>query len=709
MRPVSSPPLPMRRAEPTDALEPGPGQMPAVPAARRLVRWSVLGFIAAGATQLVVPLAKQPPAKDTIPLVRHLMELLARHNMSVLYWSLLVALGLLALGMLVWSHSWLQWRRSRVRGAIALRLRPLRPDQIRVRARWSTVRPWVPARIRVRYPTGTVQSDPTAVLAEMFLVEFGLTVNVQWAPRRDGINIHRIRPPRERGPDPTRLEDESETVGKLHATLTPLLPGLDVDQTATRLDESGSPTTLVLRYQQTTKDISVRFRSRVQSVLEAKVPSPTGAWAIRWRPEEHTVVVSPSEPIPEYALNEGIPAGHNDRLALPLGLGSGARLLAWRPLKYPHLLLAGSTGGGKTSVIRTLLVMALLSGWRVWICDPKQTSFQYFRDWAGVERLCITGETIRQAILDHRDEMQRTYDDLLNQRITHDQITPLLLIFDEVTDGLAEIADYVEENFDDIQDGDRNVKLTREIKRAENAMWRVTRKGREAARWQVLGLQRPDTRFIPGEARDNLMSRAAAGVMRSDGAEMVFEDSAVKQRVTRRTEDPDTGEIREEQIAGRITIDFGNGPEPMQSLWTPDPAKADDNERALLERLKEQVADAQIAEQRRVAKIGIAVGVALQQDRTSDGESSATVEDADVATETGERQVAVKDLQAGQWILLELDDALIAAEVLDIDVDADGDMVMLGYCTAAGEAGGYEIDADALISLTQDPSTGRTR
>lgn len=700
MRPVSSPPLAVPRSESPDAYEPGPGQMPAVPISRRLVRWAVMGFLAAAAIAVTAPLWRRPPAANTIPLLRYLATFTAQSGPQLAGWVALSAAGVLALAGLVWSRTWLQWRRSRVRGAIARRLKPLRPDQIRVRARWSPIRRWLPDRIKVRYPSGMVQSDPTDELVEMFAVEFGLTVRASWAPRRDGIDIQRIAPPRPTGPDPTRLEDDNVAVGKLHTTLAPLLPGLTVDQTQTRLDDNGAPQLLVLNYEQTTKDIAPRFRARVQSVIESKVPSPTGAWAIRWRPEDHTVVVSPSEPLPEFALNEGLPPEHTDMLALPLGFGSGNRLRLWRPLKYPHLLISGATGGGKTALIRTVLVMALLSGWRVWILDPKQTSFQHFADWPGVERLCITGEEMRQAALDHRDEMQKIYRDLLLGRVTHDQITPILLIFDEVTEGFADIGEYVEENFEDIQDGDKNIKLSRELKRAESAIWRVTRKGREARAWQLLGLQRPDTRFIPGEARDNLISRAAAGQMRGDGLEMMFEDPSVKQRVTKRIEDPETGEIREQQVPGRITVDLGDGPEPMQSLWTPDPAKATEDERALLERLREQVADAQIARMRRekfaeVARAG-------EDDDEPVSPTKGVDRSSDTHPSLGE-QVPAGDLEAGQWILLEVGGETIAVEVLELTADDDDETVTVEYCTVEGEAGGYELEAAELVTVTPGP------
>lgn len=708
MRPLSSPPYPGPHPPGIDALEPGPAQMPAVPAARVLMRWAGMGLVAAIGLYVVEPVLGRPPAARMIPLTRRLAELGHAYAGAAATWAAVGASGVGVLAVLVWSRSWLQWRRSRVRGAIARRLRPvpLRPEQIRVRARWSALRRWLPARIRVRYPAGMVREDPTEALVEMFAVEFGLVVAVGWEPQRDGIFIERIAPPKPVEPDPPRLEERHEPVGKLHTTLAQLLPGLAVDQEQTQMDAAGAPQVLVLRYDQTTKDIAPRFRARVHSVIETKVTSPTGAWAIQWRPEHHTIIVRPSEPLPDRALNTGIPPGHTDPLALALGFGSGGRSVVWQPLKYPHLLVAGVTGAGKTALIRTVLVMALLQGWRVWILDPKQTSFLHFADWPGVERLCITGEEMRQALLDHRDEMQGAYEGLRTGRLTHDQIIPLLLIFDEVTEGFADIVEYVEENFEEIKDGDTNVKLNRELKRG--ATWRVTRKGREVRAWQLLGLQRPDTRFIPGEARDNLISRAAAGQMRGDGLEMMFEDPAVKQRVTKRVEDPQTGDVREQHVPGRITIDVGNGPEPCQSMWTPDPAKALGEEKELLAQLREMVTDAQTARLRRgtvhqvnASPAAVELPMAESPPLTLEHDPGAAVPQP--GPDAG-KQVLVGDLEVGQWICLEEDGQTTEVEILDLTADEDDLMATVEYRSADGGEGSYELDTSDVITTTRPPA-----
>jgi hypothetical protein len=625
----------------------------------------------------------------------------------------------------LWGLARLQWRHGRVKTAIARRLR-LAPHEVKVRVVWHPTRPWLPWLVWVTYPTALIQADPTGMLIQLFAVDFGLVMAPRWKPTADRVVLVHVEVPT--GSDaPVPLEHSNAVVGGVHTTLEPLLAGLVVDQNESRVDEDGVPTRLVLRYGQTTKDIAPKFRSRVQAVIEAKVPSPTGAWTIRWLPERHTVLVVPCEPLPAKVVNQGLPRGQTDPLSLPLGRGSGGQLISWKPIKFPHMLVTGPTGGGKTGQMRTILINALLLGWRVWIIDPKRTSYQHFRDWPGVERLCTTAGAMREAILDHRMEMERVYAGLESGRMTHADIVPLLLIFDEVTEGFADIREWVEESFAELKEENETTTISREFKRAENALWGVARKGREAMALLALGLQRPDTSFIPGEARDNLITRSVAGYLKGDGLEMMFEDSSVRQRVTRRVLDSETGAEREEQIPGRGTIDAGHGPEPMQAIWTTDPApgKHTEEEWLLLEQLREQVTDVQTARVRLGRLPAPSAGVPATDPKEEPAQVSTPVEPPHVSplrprpqaparpatpqqgppagrTSVVATMVAARALVPGQRVELELDQGSFPVEILNVDEDGAEDCVTLDYLTLGengGGAGACEMEAGQLLTL----------
>ncbi|WP_304459278.1 FtsK/SpoIIIE domain-containing protein [Alicyclobacillus sendaiensis] len=53
-----------------------------------------------------------------------------------------------------------------------------------------------------------------------------------------------------------------------------------------------------------------------------------------------------------------------------LGYGHDGKVF-WRLPTWPHLLIAGSTGSGKSTLIRQILTQALEGGWLVYLVDPK--------------------------------------------------------------------------------------------------------------------------------------------------------------------------------------------------------------------------------------------------------------------------------------------------------------------------------------------------
>ncbi|AEJ42333.1 FtsK/SpoIIIE domain-containing protein [Alicyclobacillus acidocaldarius] len=58
------------------------------------------------------------------------------------------------------------------------------------------------------------------------------------------------------------------------------------------------------------------------------------------------------------------------RMSFLLGYGHDGKVF-WRLPIWPHLLIAGSTGSGKSTLIRLIMTQALEGGWLVYLVDPK--------------------------------------------------------------------------------------------------------------------------------------------------------------------------------------------------------------------------------------------------------------------------------------------------------------------------------------------------
>ncbi|MFE0309934.1 DNA translocase FtsK [Amycolatopsis sp. NPDC058986] len=395
--------------------------------------------------------------------------------------------------------------------------------------------------------------------------------------------------------------DDRPLLVAIHTNLSGLLAGLDFVREKTKIEDESNPT-ITLSYDTTTKDISPGFQSRFQSVLSKKVLSPTGAWAVVWVPQHHEIVIRPGVPLPTSAP---IPRPRDllnlpDRppVSLPLGPRRGGRLGYWQPWKWPHLLILGPTGQGKSSLIRTLLIMMLIFGWDCYLLDPKLLGYRRgfgrndpFADGSdappgarlldhvgwGVshDRIATRGHTMAAVVLAIYEEMMRRYRACEWRQATPADFTPLGLIIDENTEAIPAMNLAAIEEWLSTAPEERAGTRPPKESPAVQALWSIARLGRQVRVFLVLAHQRPDVKYIPGEARGNLASVYATGEIEAEAARMAFDSYRVEQRVT----EPrigDDGQVEDVPIAGRATVKIGNGVEPLQGYWTPDPAEIED-------------------------------------------------------------------------------------------------------------------------------------
>lgn len=355
---------------------------------------------------------------------------------------------------------------------------------------------------------------------------------------------------------------------RLHHQLGLLLSGLDIDRGATELEADGAPRKVTFSYGPTTKTGSDNFRGRVRAHLNSSAPSPTGAWNIAWLTQHSKLVLSPGVPLPD-ALPIEPPPPNLPRHTMPLGRRVGNSLALWDPSRFPHLLLAGATGGGKSSTIRTLVIMAVLLGWDVYIADPKRLGYRMFAQWLGIpqSRVATDGQTMEAMVLAVAAETDRRYRLCEWGGSKPSDFRPILLIMDENTEAIAVMNTWARQQWAE-EHPDKQV--PRGVRsQGVDALWFIGRMGREGGVYGCYAHQRPDVSYIPGEARDNMVSRYAAGYLRANGLKMMFDREDIEQRVTVLGTDPETGELIDVPVSGRATVALGGGPEPMQGYWTP--------------------------------------------------------------------------------------------------------------------------------------------
>ena len=164
----------------------------------------------------------------------------------------------------------------------------------------------------------------------------------------------------------------------------------------------------------------------------------------------------------------------------------------------PHILLGGSTGSGKSVLLKLLLMQALRKGAEVYIADFKG-GVDFPKVWHQKCRMCFAEEDLCN-ILDHLvEELERRKSafkalgcpniDAYNE-IAERPLQRLIYACDEV----AEVLDKTG------ADSERK-KLLSQI---ESRLSTIARQGRAFGIHLILATQRPDATIIPGQIRNNM-------------------------------------------------------------------------------------------------------------------------------------------------------------------------------------------------------------
>ena len=563
------------------------------------------------------------------------------------------------------------------------------------RARWARWGRGLRSGVLKYRPAQAVVEDWSETLAAVLAPHVAAPVTVRWIPRNCRFEIA------PRPVVPLRIEERSPQLGKLVEALSHVIGALLVDQRRSAIDEDGSVQQLVARYAHTTRDIADTFRQRVQLVLDAKAPSPTGYWTVRWDPAVNEVTVQPSQPLPRRADYPVTMPGPDQQMIIPLGVGDGGQVVSWQPALFPHLMAVGPTGTGKTVFLFGLIISCLLRGWVIVLLDPKELSFRGFdpealvgrgfAPWGGIVSVATTEAEMEEAIAFFHSNMRNRYAAIKGFEVSEDDLPPVLMIVDEAGELVERLNEYQssEEKHQDLQDraeragqDAKDVAKPKGVKNPElRKVWSGLRLGRQARDIVCTATQRPDVSFIPGEARSNLTTRVGLGHLDGAALEMVFNTRAIQQRVYDYVVDPVTGQRQRQRIRGRATVDVGNGPQTIQTYYVPDPAKyvtgaLNARETAIVERLHQLVeasrpqwahqTEAPAASARQLAAAAREINRhVFEVQEVQDTEVTGVAIDGDLL----EERLPADRLEVGQSVLIEVDSVPTLVLITEIEDD----------------------------------------
>ena len=164
----------------------------------------------------------------------------------------------------------------------------------------------------------------------------------------------------------------------------------------------------------------------------------------------------------------------------------------------PHILLGGSTGSGKSVLLKLLLMQALRKGAEVYIADFKG-GVDFPKVWHEKCRMCFTEE-------DLCDTLDRLVEELERRKSALKALgCPNIDAYNEIAERPLQRLIYACDEVAEVLDKTGRSKEDKELlAQIENRLSTIARLGRAFGIHLILATQRPDANIIPGQMKNNM-------------------------------------------------------------------------------------------------------------------------------------------------------------------------------------------------------------
>lgn len=480
---------------------------------------------------------------------------------------LAICFAILGALLIVWSA--FVARREASRGRFAAFLQSelgsdWNPEGLRVRK----YKEGTPRDIDLQYQARQPDHDPEwrAHLTDAVRQRMGVDeIKATWKPKRNRVRMLGIIVVL------TALSKaRTRAIERIRLVLQPLFRGVELNVAVPTWSEEDElmPTRIELAYGVTSVDGSDLWVRRVEAMAGLKLGN---RWRASFDPTRDTGYLEPRPVLPSNVPHPGIElyTGMTEASPFPVdlksptlyyGIDENGKPRGWKLGKtstMPHGLFIGPTGGGKTTVLRSLIVGAVAQGIPVFAADPKMIELTPFYGFPGCY-IASTPEEIATMIESMEGLMYARYDAIKKNPAAADTFSPVLFILDELL-------------------------ILRQVLKRHHAktVGRGTPPGfesiaalaalaRSAKINLAIGVQRPDASLFDDGARDNFRQRLSLMRLSPQGSEMLWGSRYVG--------------VDLPMVQGRaMASPDGDNPVEIQTFWIADPITATGEDRKTIE------------------------------------------------------------------------------------------------------------------------------
>lgn len=209
-----------------------------------------------------------------------------------------------------------------------------------------------------------------------------------------------------------------------------------------------------------------------------------------------------------------------DKLTVPLGQDIGHEVITISIDDLPHLLVAGTTGSGKSVFIHTIIMTLIMRNYpdelRLIMIDPKKVEFAKYNNIPHLYCPIITDQVQATAALYKLiNEMERRFTIMAREEVVNikeyrkkQKDDPSKEIIPSIVVIIDEFADLISNN----------------AKEVEPQIQRLAQKARAAGIYLIIATQRPSVNVITGDIKANIPARVALSVSSSFDSKTILDE-----------------------------------------------------------------------------------------------------------------------------------------------------------------------------------------